>query len=49
MPLQHIILLMYYLCEKFLVKLPKLPVADLNWETNFTRRTKHPHPHARNI
>lgn len=35
MTLDHLILIMYYLCEKSSVKLPKLPVDDLNGETNF--------------
>lgn len=38
MTLEHLILVIYYLCEKSSMKLHKLPVADLSWETNFYKR-----------
>lgn len=43
---------MYYLCGKSSVKLPKFPVADLNWvkkKKKKIRNMKYPHPLARNI
>lgn len=38
MTLEHLILVMYYLCEESSVKLPRLPVADPNWEINFYKK-----------
>lgn len=38
MTLEHLILVIYYMCEKSSVKLPKLLVADLNWQINFYKK-----------